>query len=623
MSEYKNSPWQPSNEIRDLVHRSFDESLTEQDVRKIEAALSQSPEARKWYAQVVQLHADLATTCGAYEVCKFVHEEFPEEHPIELATLTSPSWSARNSRRYWISQYAAAALMLIGVGLGCGVTLFASTILRPARTFLPIPWTWKVGDDVVARLESTHDAQWQSSESPKTLPTRGLRVGQEIRLAHGTATLSFRNGVQVTVEGPTVFEVRSDSGGKLYRGRLSVIAPSDVDAFHVETRLGTAQLGPGQFGIKADDAEGTVTSEVHVFSGSAHGAVSAQFVSNHGQKIFIHDNQAMSFNDYGDVERVQVAAFDSFPHIQPPRFRAPFQRDGIYLGNLFDDSKSASLDEAMATDEYQAAAEVIDLGVAAVRDGGLDVDFSLAEDGVSFNLLNVGGGGPAVMGLPANDTYRSISSVPIRTTGENFGTSGPLPKVEEGVGISANELLTFDLDEIRAAGKLGKRAMRFISERAGINDREDPLLDSRDNAEANLIVIVSNEEEVIAAYVNGKLCEVVEQGGVYSFDLESGEIPPPLRYDGRFVSFDVPIPANARFLTLATTMLDEEHHDHCVFSGARLQIEPPAQHALDADSSQAMYRYDEPQLLVSIRSQLPLPLRTNVVATTQPNLCLR
>lgn len=203
---------------------------------------------------------------------------------------------------------------------------------------------------------------------------------------------------------------------------------------------------------------------------------------------------------------------------------------------------------------------------------------SLAEDGVLFNFSNVGGGGAKVGGLPGNDTHRSISiSIPIRTTGELLGhhlSQGSLPKVEEGIGIDSNKLLTFDLRELRWAGELEGRSMRFVADRAGMNDREYPLDGSLENAHANLIVIVSTEDEVLSANLNGQEAPVTEHAKVFSLDVDEAQATNGLRYNKGFVKFDVPIPPDARFLTLVSTQLESEHHDHTVFSGARLQIEP-------------------------------------------------
>jgi hypothetical protein len=435
-----------------------------------------------------------------------------------------------------------------------------------------LPWNWKVDNDVVAKITSTSQVAWQPSETPETPPTLGVRVGQHIRLASGQLQLVFRSGVNVMIIGPAVFEVRSETGGKLYSGRLSATASANSSPFHVETPVGRFQFGAGHYGIEVDNQRGYPASRLHAISGIAAGDDAARFVSTTGSEFNILAGQTFECTATGKTSVVPLADGGSFAPTMPPARREVFTGDTIFLGHLFDDCKSSSLTEATQTDTYQAAGETIDLGVAAVHDGGLDVDVQLAEDGVLFNLLNVGGGGPKVVGLPANATFRSTSTVPIRTTGCDFGAPKPLPRIEEGIGMCANELLTFDLDELRRAGQLGSRAMRFVVDRAGINDREDPLEGSRNMASVRMIVIVSTPTEVIAGFVDGQQMDVFERGGVFSFDLASNELSQELRYDGRFVSFDVPIPLEARFLTLATTMLTDEHHDHAVFSGARLEL---------------------------------------------------
>ena len=45
-------------------------------------------------------------------------------------------------------------------------------------------------------------------------------------------------------------------------------------------------------------------------------------------------------------------------------------------------------------------------------------------------------------------------------------------KIEEGIGMHAESLLTLNLDEIRAAGRLENRQLKFVCDRAGINDDE-------------------------------------------------------------------------------------------------------------------------------------------------------
>ncbi|WP_442483258.1 hypothetical protein [Aeoliella sp. SH292] len=570
-------------ELRMLIHRSFDDSLGEAEFEELQAALKSNSDARLHYGDVVRFHADLVATKQAAALCRDVQHEYQtlplQPRPRSFRDwLPVKQWHRITDAVRHIPPRAAASLLAAGLGLGCGVGIMAAAWVAGPQQFLPVPWNWSVGSDVVARIASTDAVDWQAMENPETLPTRGLRIGEMLRIEQGLLQIAYRNGVSVILRGPAVYEVRSENGGKLFAGKLSTIVPSDNPNFLLETSLGKFQLGPGHFGIAAENSAAARQVTFMGFSGGARGGSVAQFESTFGTTSSFATGDAIQFNDMGLVTHVAMPDTKEFPNSMPASSRPPFDGDRIYLGNLFDDSTTASLDEAMKTDRYNAAAETIDLGVASVHNGGLDVDVSLAEDGVLFNFLNVGGGGAKVGGLPGNDTHRSISiALPIRTTGELLGhdiSEGSLPKVEEGIGIDSNKLLTFDLQELRDAGKLDGKFMRFVADRAGMNDREYPLDGSLEKAHANMIVIVSTEDKVLSANLNGEGVPVTQHANVFSLEVDEAKATNGMRYSTDFVKFDVAIPPEARFLTLVSTQLESEHYDHTVFSGARLEIEP-------------------------------------------------
>ncbi|MCO6044754.1 hypothetical protein NG895_12625 [Aeoliella sp. ICT_H6.2] len=590
MSKHNGHPHLPLD-LQKLIQRSFDEPLDEVEVRQLEHAIANDVRAREMYEEVAHLHAALVSQEQTSEFCrKVVQRELQSSPEVAVA----PGQDEPSTVLYWdgflntarvFPLRAAAVLLALGVGLGCGVGILAAVIVHGPPQFLSIPWEWSVPEEVVARIESTQGVKWQVAENPETPPTRGLRVGQEIRIEEGLLQVTYRSGVSVILQGPAVYVIRSEGGGKLFSGRLTAVVPSASPVFCTETPAGVLKTGPGHFGVDVENSASNRQVAVHVFEGHLYEMPSAQFVRTSGGGIKLVAGDSIRLDQDQSVTSIDVPHRKDYPIRMPTAHRELYQEQTIFLGNLFDDCQSQSLTEAMLSDTYQAAAETIDLGVAAVHDGGLDLDVCLAEDGVLFNFSNVGGGGSAVVGLPSNDTYRSNLGIPIRTTGEDLPYStnadhslvlGKPSKIEEGVGLSSNELLTFDLDEIRRAGALTGRAMRFVSDRAGINDRELPVETSRTKALANLIVVVSNEERVLSAYLNGQPVDVAKQAAVYSVRVDEERASSGLRYDGHFVEIDVPIPAEARFLTLVSASLGADVHDHVVFSGARLEIEPEA-----------------------------------------------
>ncbi len=249
--------------------------------------------------------------------------------------------------------------------------------------------------------------------------------------------------------------------------------------------------------------------------------------------------------------------------------RATLEPGIIPLGNLFDDKKGALLTSAIVSDPFRSKASVGSLGVTRVVHGwGYDTQIA---DGIQFDFKSIGSDS-LQHGEITNDGWSAEGG--ISTQGKKCESS--IGRIEQGIGMHANALITFDLDEIRRAGLIpAEKPMTFKVDRAGIND------DSfRAGSSVHIAVLVSRPHQkestfdaIIAGYINGQPAQVAENDKVYYFD---GEIPEPIKADGRFVSFDVPIPADARYLTIAATgaQISETENtissDHAVLSHARV-----------------------------------------------------
>lgn len=559
-----------------LIHQSFDSVISADELRELEQALEASADTRRYYLRLAQMEVDISLHLQGQQTYRNAMEEAGNATPSnssprsDMLAVDDSSESANQGSflagmlNSFASPYAISA-MLLGVLVGGLISLsWAPHLLSSNRsTVASISDRQFVPEDVIARVGATHNANWESADMTRTIPTRYVRSGQQIRLDEGRLDLQFNSGIGVMIEGPAVFEVTSSRKGKLYSGKIATTG-SSTDPFWIETPQGLISLDEGQIAVQADN---DLNVQVHSIMGSHTFEVSSNHMTAGTSRVRIEEGHALSLSSTGLHKT--TATDRSLRQLGPiePASGRPYMSDTIWLGNLFDDGTSTSLTDAMLSDTYGAAAEPIDLGIAAVRDGALDVDFQVAERGVRFNLANIGGGGPAVNGLPANDTYRSVSSEPIRTIGTLMPPNYPQEKVEEGIGMSANEMLTFDLKEIRSAGQLETHAMRFVVDRSGLNDTMNSAI-----GDARVVVIVSTESGVLSAYVNGQKSPFTEVSGVYRFDPEVRLHTPPLKSDGIYVNFDVPVPPNARYLTLATLMCKAQHGDHTVFSGARLEI---------------------------------------------------
>lgn len=246
----------------------------------------------------------------------------------------------------------------------------------------------------------------------------------------------------------------------------------------------------------------------------------------------------------------------------------------IPLGNLFDDPVGVSLASAISIDKFCAAATEKSLGVDRVVQGW-GKQTQIAPD-LHFEFTQLGSDSGTHGGV-INDGWDATGG--IQTLGKSFPAKSG--RTEQGIGMHANALITFDLDELRQAGLLpADQAFVFRADRAGLND------DTFGSAgcSAHLAVIVSRPHRkkdvydgIIAACVNGQPVKTSENDRVYYF---SGEIPPYLKADGNFAKFEVAVPGEARYLTLVSTGAgtgpgeNSINNDHTVFSGARLELDP-------------------------------------------------
>ena len=97
------------------------------------------------------------------------------------------------------------------------------------------------------------------------------------------------------------------------------------------------------------------------------------------------------------------------------------------------------------------------------------------------------------------------------------------------------------------------------------------MIGSRPNSKTDVF------DGILAGYVNGQRVKTAENDRVYYF---TGKIPAPLKADGKFATLEIPIPSDAKYLTLVSTGAgigpgeNTISSDHAVFSGARLELNP-------------------------------------------------
>ena len=276
----------------------------------------------------------------------------------------------------------------------------------------------------------------------------------------------------------------------------------------------------------------------------------------------------------------------------------------VPLGNLFDDRAGTTLRSAVATDRFRSVATADSPGVDRIVQGwGRATEIAA---GIHFDFTSLGSD-ERQFGQITNDGWSEAGG--IRTLGQRCESG--LERTEQGIGIHANALLTLDLDEIRLAGLIPPdQTLRFRVDRAGLND--DSL---GDGGSVHVAVIISRPhrkedtyDAILAGYVNGHRATVAENDRQYYFD---GTLPEPLLADGRFVSFDIELGPEARYLTIVSTGAggsaaeNSINSDHAVLSGARLEYVP---HETELTASAATAAADElpPEQLAQMRIEATL-----------------
>lgn len=258
---------------------------------------------------------------------------------------------------------------------------------------------------------------------------------------------------------------------------------------------------------------------------------------------------------------------------------APYAQtsENVLLGALFGVSSEKTVQEAMAAGgSFGAKASEANLGVARIVAGSsvkLNENQDVTGDGLQMNLSSLTAENTVMQGYQTEIQNAKINVTPIRMTGKVFNeglTVGTATKtyvnqgfkVDEGIGIHGNGLITFDLAEIRAAnGWSAEERLAFYCSKAGLNDSSTGTIDQE-------IIVSDANQNVLGSYVNGKFMAMEEAGGVYSF---AGTKPASLNGSNRSYDVNLALPANAKYLTLAVTEATGDiSADHGVFAQAQL-----------------------------------------------------
>jgi hypothetical protein len=256
-------------ELRPLLDALCEETITPEQMRRLEELVLAHPEAEAHYVRYMSFYADLirqfsgpppgtagaATVGGAAGVTVASPVAGMPAAPAVVAPVVpaaDPGRPRGGRLRFlaWGTVAGLAAGLLLGLWLGV-------VPRRPAGH----PAGGEATDDSVAVLLHTNRAEWEETGMP-TRAGAPLPPGRLV-LKSGSAQIEFYSGATVVLEGPTEFQLVSRTRAYCARGKLRARVPPHAQGFAVGSPAVNLIDRGTEFGL---DVRGGKT-EVHVFEG--------------------------------------------------------------------------------------------------------------------------------------------------------------------------------------------------------------------------------------------------------------------------------------------------------------------------------------------------------------------
>lgn len=215
------------NRLEALVHLLLDGDLCEKSSTELNAILLKSADARAAYRHSIAVHSAL------------------ERHGKDSTSVPNFSNEPVPFEKHRLNRY-------VGLAIAASIVLATSLFLS------------KKSPSHFATLSGSTSAIWENSE----LADDGIfETGKSTSLVSGYAEIAFRSGVNVIIEGPSRFEIKSADTIFVAHGRASVKVPDGMSGFHLDTPGGRITDLGTEFGVAVGSgSEGPVVM-AEVFDG--------------------------------------------------------------------------------------------------------------------------------------------------------------------------------------------------------------------------------------------------------------------------------------------------------------------------------------------------------------------
>lgn len=277
------------NKIVGLISHYFDGELDVEQTNRLATWIKESPENAQFFAREAMLHDRLKSEikAGATAIEKLGSDSNPSVASNTKAPRESGLNHAKSRMGFWLT-LAASLLLIVGIA-----------VLNPWTNNSQIVEQGKSnqsngeqpGDLTFATISRLVNVNWAASNSKATLSQK-LGPGR-LAFSSGVVGLRFKDGVEVTIEGPAEFELIHANRTRLHSGLLSAVVPPGAEGFKVETSGATVTDLGTAFGIKIDELG---DAEVSVFDGEVDVALndsSKQRLLKEGEAIRIDAGEGL------------------------------------------------------------------------------------------------------------------------------------------------------------------------------------------------------------------------------------------------------------------------------------------------------------------------------------------
>ena len=286
------------------VHDARDGQIDESGRRALNQSLEASVEARRYYRELMDLHARLHLEyTGGREA-----DSMPGERR-DRSRISRPAWR----RPLWLA--AAAGIALLAAHLSRGWH-------EPQR---------------FATLEQSHAAQW----GPSDLPTReGSRLGTgNLRLKEGLAVIRFDSGAEVSLEAPVELRLLDAMNCHIIDGTAVANVPESALGFRIGTPSAIVIDHGTIFAVSVDPDTGDTLTQVFEGLVDVENPATGDVVSlKAGQRTSVQGGRSQPVTD----------GFDERYHLRQPQ---PFHRGPEWI--MLSTTQDAYIGYPLETDSEQ------------------------------------------------------------------------------------------------------------------------------------------------------------------------------------------------------------------------------------------------------------------------------